>query len=132
LTDLRSRLEDAVGVQFNSVLLNLYRSGSDSMGWHADDEPELGERPLIASVSLGTVRRFRLKPRRARRDREEGPDQAPSMKRPDPVSIELGHGSLLVMTGACQKEWRHALPKTSRDVGPRINLTYRRIVPVKA
>lgn len=110
---VRAAVCDAAGARFDSVLANLYRDGRDSMGWHADDEPELGVRPLIASVSLGAPRRFVLRHKRRR-------DLAP-------VDIVLGHGSLLLMAGPTQHAWRHSLPKTSRPVGPRINLTFRRI-----
>ncbi len=110
LDEVRSRVEAAVDVPFNSVLLNAYRDGSDSMGWHADDEPELGPHPVIASVSLGATRRFRLK----YRDSEV-----------EPVALELEHGSLLVMDGDTQRHWRHAVPKTRRPVGLRLNLTFR-------
>ncbi len=96
---------------YNSALLNLYRNGSDSMGWHSDDEPELGDRPVIASLSLGAERRFRLK-HRSRAD-------------VDPVALTLSHGSLLIMYGDTQKNWKHALPKSSRVEKPRINLTFR-------
>jgi alkylated DNA repair dioxygenase AlkB len=84
------------------------------MGWHADDEPELGTDPVIASLSLGAVRRFALrhKATRARRD------------------LALGHGSLLVMRGATQANWQHALPRTARPLGLRINLTFRRVLRV--
>jgi len=95
------------------VLANLYRDGRDCMGWHSDDEPELGARPLIASLSLGATRRFAL---RHRRD--------PSRR----LVLELPAGSLLLMRGQTQARWRHALPRTARPVGPRINLTFRRIV----
>jgi alkylated DNA repair dioxygenase AlkB len=102
-------------VDFNSVLANLYRDGRDSMGWHSDDEPELGAQPVIASLSLGSTRRFVLKHRRD-----------PSRK----FALELPHGSLLLMRGATQANYRHALPRTARPVGPRINLTFRRISPL--
>jgi len=118
LMELKHRIETAAAWSFNSVLLNLYRSGSDSMGWHADDEPVLGEQPTIASVSLGAMRRFRLK----KRTSGSGPE-------PDREALDLGHGSLLVMRGRCQAEWMHSLPKTVRPVGQRINLTFRRIIP---
>ncbi|WP_236585489.1 alpha-ketoglutarate-dependent dioxygenase AlkB [Dyella sp. EPa41] len=116
LAVLRSRVEKACGSRFNSVLANLYRSGQDSMGWHSDDEPELGERPVIASLSLGAERRFRLKPRQAG-------------TREDTRVITLGHGSLLRMAGDAQRLYVHDLPKTSAAVGPRINLTFRWIDP---
>jgi alkylated DNA repair dioxygenase AlkB len=99
---------------FNSVLCNLYRSGHDAMGWHSDNEPELGPAPVIASLSFGATRRFRLRNRRGSR---EGFD------------IDLDPGSLLLMAGATQANYRHNLPRTARDVGPRINLTFRTILP---
>jgi alkylated DNA repair dioxygenase AlkB len=113
ILELKSRVEAACDEPFNSVLLNLYRDGSDSMGWHSDDEPELGERPLIASLSLGATRRFRLRHRR-RKDLE-------------PVAIDLEGGSLLIMEGDTQRFWKHQVPKTKRTVEPRINLTFRNI-----
>ncbi|HEY4582190.1 MAG TPA: alpha-ketoglutarate-dependent dioxygenase AlkB [Lysobacter sp.] len=109
LTGLRERLQDSVGVDFNSVLANLYRDGRDAMGWHADDEPELGPAPVIASVSLGATRRFVLRHR----------DGAPRL------ALDLPAGSLLLMQGATQRHYRHALPRTAKPVGPRINLTFR-------
>ena len=112
LAALLPRLEAVSGARFNSVLLNLYRDGRDSMGWHADDEPELGPAPVIASLSLGATRRFRLRPRPG------GPAAAP-------VALDLPAGSLLLMRGATQAAWQHALPKTARPVGPRLNLTFR-------
>lgn len=114
LADLRVRVADACGEEFNSVLANLYRDGGDAMGWHRDDEPELGPRPVIASLSLGATRRFVLK--------EALPAGAPRRR-----VLELGHGSLLRMAGDTQRNYRHALPRTARAVGPRINLTFRRI-----
>lgn len=114
LEAIRDRVECLAGHSFNAVLLNLYRDGRDGMGWHADDEPELGPDPVIASVSLGATRRFRLKHRR---------------NRAEPVTLELGHGSLLLMAGATQRHWLHAVPKTATPVGERINLTFRRIGP---
>lgn len=112
LTALRKRLEISEGIVFNSVLLNFYRNGRDSVGWHADDEPELGLCPIIASVSLGATRRFDLK------DRFSG----------DLRTIDLVGGSLLVMSGKTQYRWRHQIPKTKEEVGPRINLTFRNII----
>ncbi|MCC3155924.1 alpha-ketoglutarate-dependent dioxygenase AlkB [Hymenobacter sp. 15J16-1T3B] len=116
LQALRERVEVATGARFNSVLLNLYRGGQDSMGWHADDEPELGPTPVIASLSLGATRRFRLRPRPG-----HGPAHAP-------VGLELGAGSLLLMLGPTQRYWQHAVPKTAQAVGPRLNLTFRNVV----
>jgi alkylated DNA repair dioxygenase AlkB len=114
--ELKTYVESAIGESFNSVLLNLYRSGEDSMGLHADDEPELG--PIVASISLGATRRFVLKFRGRRRG-------VPSH------SLDLGHGSLVVMDAATQASWVHGIPKQSgvRSEGceARINLTFRRI-----
>lgn len=112
LAPVRARLAAELGVGFNSVLANLYRDGRDSMGWHSDAEAELGPRPVIASLSLGAPRRFALKSR-----------EDPAVHR----AIELPPGSLLVMAGETQRRYRHALPRTARPVGPRINLTFRRI-----
>lgn len=114
LASLRERLQAALGVPFNSVLANLYRNGQDAMGWHSDDEPELGSRPVIASVSLGAERRFLLKHR-----------EDPARR----AALALPHGSLLVMSGDTQRLYRHALPRTARPVGARINLTFRQIDP---
>lgn len=115
LGELRTRVEAITGARFNSVLANLYRDHRDSMGLHADDEPELGERPVIASLSLGEERIFRLK-HRQRRDLK-------------PVRIPLTDGSLLVMAGDTQRHWKHEVPKQSRPCGPRINLTFRWVGP---
>jgi alkylated DNA repair dioxygenase AlkB len=110
---IRERLRSECGTDFNGVLANLYRDGNDAMGWHADDEPELGARPLIASLSLGATRRFAIRHR-----------DNPARR----LDIELEHGSLLLMGDATQAHYRHALPKTTRVVGPRINLTFRRLL----
>jgi alkylated DNA repair dioxygenase AlkB len=112
LLPLRERVERACATAFNSVLANLYRDGRDAMGWHADDEPELGPAPVIASLSLGASRRFVL---RHRRD--------PALR----LALELPPGSLLVMRGATQANYRHALPRTAKAVGERINLTFRQV-----
>ena len=112
LLALRDRLQNAVGAPFNSVLMNRYRDGADSMGWHSDDEPELGRAPVIASLTLGTARRFLLR----RRD-------DPALK----AEYLLRHGDLLVMAGATQKHYQHAVPKSAKVTGERINLTFRQI-----
>ena len=117
LERIRDRVGRLTGARFNAVLLNLYRDGRDGMGWHADDEPELGPAPHIASVSLGAARRFCLRHRR-RKDRK--------------LDLWLGHGSLLLMGGESQRHWVHAVPKTSRPVGERINLTFRQVRPAPA
>ena len=117
LKALRERLNDFCKNQFNSMLANHYRSGNDSMGWHSDDEKELGPDPVIASISLGGARRFLLRHRR----RQDLPTH----------EIMLENGSLLVMRASSQGAWRHSIPKTRRAVAPRINLTYRHIMPAK-
>lgn len=114
LLPLRERLRSELGMDFNSVLANRYRDGRDAMGWHSDSEPELGAEPVIASISLGSARRFVLK------HRDESGQR---------LALELRHGSLLVMAGPTQQHYRHALPRTARPVGERINLTFRRILP---
>lgn len=108
---LRSRIEALSNARFNSVLANLYRDHRDSMGLHADDEPELGLKPVIASLSLGEERVFRLKHRHDK-----------SIK---PIRLPLGSGTLLVMRGDTQSNWRHEVPKQTKPCGPRINLTFR-------
>jgi alkylated DNA repair dioxygenase AlkB len=109
LLEIKAVAEACAGQAFNSVLLNLYRDGRDSVSWHADNEPGLGRNPVIASVSLGGVRRFQMK-HRARDER---------------LALDLPSGSCLVMAGATQHHWLHQVPKTGRPVGPRINLTFR-------
>lgn len=111
---LRQRLQQFCGAPFNSVLLNWYRGGSDGMGWHSDDEPELGVEPIIASLSLGTTRRFLMRRRH---------------HHPDRHALNLEHGDLLLMFGASQRDWQHALPKAPKVQGDRINLTFRLIHP---
>lgn len=115
LLDLKQKVDQVSGVMFNSVLLNFYRNGNDSMGWHSDDEPELGLNPVIGSLSFGDTRRFML---RHRSDK--------SLKH----QIELTSGSFLLMRGATQHCWHHQIPKTKCSTSPRINLTFRVIVMV--
>lgn len=112
LEQVRRRVQELSGRHFNAVLLNLYRDGRDGMGWHSDDEAELGPEPAIASVSLGATRRFCLRHRRRKEMRAE---------------LSLPHGSLLLMSGATQRHWVHAVPKTAVRTGERINLTFRRV-----
>jgi alkylated DNA repair dioxygenase AlkB len=114
LLDIKSRIEVVAGTDFNSVLLNYYRDQRDSMGLHSDDEPELGERPIIASLSLGEERTFILKHKR---------DTA--LK---PVRLKLASGSILLMKGETQRYWKHGIDKETRPCGPRVNLTFRRIL----
>lgn len=109
LADLRDRLEATTGASYNSVLCNLYRDGRDAVGWHSDDEPELGPRPVIASISLGATRTFKLRHQATR----------------DVVDFELGHGDVLVMREESQSDWRHSVPRRARVTEPRINLTFR-------
>ena len=109
LLAIKHRVEHTAGITFNSVLLNYYRDGNDSMGWHRDNERELGARPVIASVSFGAPRKFML-----RTYKDKG----------DVVSIILTPGSLLLMGGESQHIWEHSLPKT-KHAGGRINLTFR-------
>jgi alkylated DNA repair dioxygenase AlkB len=115
LLAIRASVERAAGSPFNSVLLNYYRNERDSMGMHSDDEPELGAEPVIASLSLGETRTLVF---RHRSDR--------SLKS---FRIELGDGSLLLMRGATQRNWKHGIAKERRPCGARVNLTFRRIVP---
>lgn len=112
LLNLRADVEAVCGQAFNSVLANLYRDGRDSMGCHADDEKELGNNPLIASLSFGESRLLRFR----------------HTKTGYKLDVELGHGDLLIMAGELQHHWRHELPKTRKTKLPRINLTFRRIV----
>lgn len=110
LLDLKAKVEAVSGVMFNSVLLNLYRDGNDSMGWHSDDEPELGQNPVIGSLSLGGTRRFMLRHRSEKGWKHQ---------------LESTSGSFLLMQGTTQHYWQHQVPKTKRPVLPRINLTFR-------
>ncbi|MFM8350341.1 MAG: alpha-ketoglutarate-dependent dioxygenase AlkB family protein, partial [Actinomycetales bacterium] len=108
---VRGICEQLAGSSFNSVLANLYRNGSDSIAWHADDEPELGADPVIASVNLGEERRFDL--------RHCGTGET--------VKIPLPHGSVLVMSGPTQHHWLHQVAKSAKALAPRINLTFRMV-----
>lgn len=112
LLEIKSKIEVLSGVQFNSVLLNLYRSGGDSVAWHSDDEPELGENPVIGSASFGGTRRFMFRHKYKKELKNE---------------VNLTHGSFLIMRGATQHFWQHQIPKTAKPVEPRINLTFRTI-----
>jgi alkylated DNA repair dioxygenase AlkB len=109
---LRQRAEGLSGVPYNAVLLNLYRNGSDSVGWHSDNEAGLGDCPTIASLSLGATRRFQFRHRRTK----------------ETLTLELADGQWLVMAGATQRFWLHQVPKTKAAVGRRINLTFRRMI----
>lgn len=121
LADLRDRLQKETGFKLNSVLVNLYRNGDDSVGWHADDETELGKRPEIASLSLGESREFHLKPKA----KEVG---AQHNGRMGSTKVLLENGDLLTMAGGTQEHWLHSVPKSTKSNGQRINLTFRRIL----
>ncbi|OLQ91610.1 DNA repair protein [Vibrio ponticus] len=112
IAQLKHQCEQICQQPFNTVLLNLYRDGQDYMGWHQDNEKELGLNPTIASVSLGAERKFSLKQKRG----------------DEKIDFQLSHGSLLVMAGETQNHWRHALPKSRKVSQPRINLTFRNIL----
>ena len=111
LIQLKVRCETIADVAFNSVLANLYRHGQDSMGWHQDNEPELGRNPVIASLNLGETRRFLLRNLHCKTE----------------IEYELSHGSLLIMAGELQHHWKHCVPKTAKTKAERINLTFRQI-----
>ena len=111
LLGLKTKIEDQLQQEFNSVLANAYRDGKDSMGWHSDNEEELGPKPLVASLSVGAERRFLV--------RKKGNSRA--------AGLWLEPGSLLVMKRGCQETYQHSVPKTRKPVGLRVNLTFRRI-----
>lgn len=113
LLEIKKKIELTIQSKFNSVLLNFYRSGSDSVSWHQDNEPELGKNPTIASLSFGEARPFQMK-HKVRRDLER-------------KDIILSNGSLLIMRGSTQELWEHQVPKTAKPIGERINLTFRYI-----
>ena len=114
LIEIKNKIEQKTGFEFNSCLLNYYRDGKDGMGWHQDNEKELGINPVIASVTFGETRPFQLK---HIHDKE--------LKK---VDIPLSPGSLLIMAGETQHFWKHQIPKTTRNLGERINLTFRKII----
>jgi alkylated DNA repair dioxygenase AlkB len=111
LREIKEKIYELAGTRFNSVLLNLYRSGKDGVAWHSDDEPELGPEPVIGSVSVGGTRLFQLKHK--------------SRKYLERVEIPLTSGSFLLMRGQTQRHWLHRIPKTKKPAAPRINLTFR-------
>jgi alkylated DNA repair dioxygenase AlkB len=122
LTNIKTAVETESKATFNSVLVNLYRDGKDGVGWHADDEPELGYQPIIASLSLGATRLFSLKHKKI---------HSKAGFTPKTVRLPLNSGDLLVMYGNTQREWLHAVNKSKGVCQPRINLTFRRIVTPK-
>ena len=111
LESIRLAAQEATGRHYNSVLLNYYRDGRDSMGMHSDDEPELGTAPAIASISFGAIRTFILRHKATK----------------ETLKLPLTDGSLLLMAGATQANWMHGINKTARPVGARVNLTFRKI-----
>ena len=113
LMSIKEKVEKTTEAIYSTVLLNYYRDGKDSNGWHADNEKELGTNPIIASLSFGAERMFQLKH-----------NAIPNQK----INIPLAHGSLLVMKGTTQHFWKHQIPKTTKPIGSRINLTFR-IIP---
>ncbi len=114
LKTIRERVEEETCLKFNAVLLNLYRNGNDSVSWHSDKVHRSGINPIIASVTFGETRLFRLR----HKFRKDVPK----------IEIPLHHGSFLLMTGQTNSFWEHAVPKTSRKVLPRVNLTFRKII----
>lgn len=116
LLPVRQLVETESGVRFNSVLVNHYRDGNDSVAWHSDDELELGPAPTIASLSLGATRRFLLRNKCTR----------------EAIEFELAHGDLVVMLGQCQNEFAHSVPRARKVVAPRLNLTFRNLITVKS
>lgn len=114
LLRIKDKVEAVCHRKFNSVLLNFYRDHRDSMGFHSDDEPELGPCPIIASVSFGEVRTFVLK----HKNRKDVKD----------VKLQLPSGSLLLMQGSTQEHWKHGVPRVSKPCGSRVNLTFRTIL----
>jgi alkylated DNA repair dioxygenase AlkB len=112
LLEIKKKVETQIGAEFSHVLLNYYRDGQDSMGWHRDNEAVLGTNPTIASVSFGETREFQIRN---------------YSKKEIKFKISLDHGSLLVMSGSSQHHWEHQIPKTNQPKGPRINLTFRKL-----
>ena len=112
---IKKAIEPVAGVTFNSVLINYYRDGADRVAWHSDDEKELGQNPVIGSVSLGAERKFKLRHKKYKTN---------GLKH----DIMLNHGSFLLMKGSTQHHWMHEIPRTAKPIGPRINLTFRIIL----
>lgn len=112
LLEIKALIEATANTRFNSVLLNLYRDGNDSISWHTDAEPELGQNPIIGSVNFGATRTFQLRHKVTR----------------EKIDIDLGHGTALIMQGELQHFWQHQVPKITKSVSDRINLTFRNII----
>jgi alkylated DNA repair dioxygenase AlkB len=113
LLAIKRQIQNLTGVDFTHVLCNYYRDGQDSMGWHRDNEPILGKNPCIASVTFGATRLFQLRDYFSKKEK---------------IELPLSHGSLLVMTEESQHYWEHQIPKTKKPLGPRINLTFRKLL----
>lgn len=111
---LKDKVSQVCGSKLNSLLLNLYRDGNDSIGWHTDAEPELGQNPVVVSISLGATRTFCLRHKKG--------------KKHGYIEMPLPDGTLLVMGGTTQHHWMHSVPKATGEVKPRINLTFRKII----
>jgi len=112
LLEIKSKIQSFSNETFNTALLNLYRNGRDSMGWHRDNEKELGKEPVIASLSLGATRKFLLREKATKSGL---------------ISLSLTHGSLILMRGKSQQYWEHSVPKTVGEAGERVNVTFRRV-----
>ena len=112
LLQIRKKIFKDLKIDFNSVLANYYRDGKDSMGWHSDDEKELGPNPTIASISFGSERNLYFRNKITK----------------ETISIPQAHGCLIVIDGKTQKNWQHSIKKTQKIIGPRINLTFRNII----
>jgi len=113
LLELKRLVEPISGITFNSVLLNYYRDGKDSVAWHSDKETVMGSHPIIASLSFGAVRSFDIRNKTHHQEK---------------YTVRLEHGSLLIMKGDLQARWEHRIAKTAQHIGPRVNLTFRRII----
>lgn len=113
LKEMKDRLQEFTGIEFTHVLCNYYRDGNDSMGWHRDNEAVLGKNPSIASVTFGVTRIFQIRHYETKAHK---------------IDIPLSHGSLLLMSGESQHHWEHQIPKTKKVLGPRINLTFRKLI----
>lgn len=124
LAGLQAKVEALTGTSFNSLLANLYRDGEDCVGWHSDNEPEFGIDPIIASLSLGATRRFDFR----RQDKKIDRDGDTQKVTTETIQTDLRSGDLVVMSGACQREWKHQVASTKKVSQPRINLTFRTVI----
>ncbi|MFN4000156.1 alpha-ketoglutarate-dependent dioxygenase AlkB family protein [Algoriphagus sp.] len=113
LKEMKDKLQEFTGIEFTHVLCNYYRDGQDSMGWHRDNEAVLGKNPSIASITFGATRMFQIRHYESKGHK---------------IDIPLSHGSLLMMSGESQHHWEHQIPKTKKILGPRINLTFRKLL----